>query len=196
MPRTVPRPHHRRLRLLADLEGLGGGPPGFRRLALDGDPFDRHRFAPGHATASGIVLTRRLDAVLLVEHRRLGRWLQPGGHVDPDDVDAEAAARREIAEETGVVDLELLAAGPVDADVHHVPARDDEPAHLHFDLRYAYFADRVDPRPKADETHAVRWASLDELARFGVDAGLRRAIDAALAAAKGPDPEQGDPRAV
>src|SRR5690242_17595784 len=66
-------------------------------------PFSRDQFAPGHITCTGLVLAPGGDAILVVHHRRLDRWLLPGGHVEPEDITIADAARREVVEETGVV---------------------------------------------------------------------------------------------
>src|SRR5262245_7885037 len=97
-----------------------------RMLALadaNGDPFRRDHFAPGHFTASAFILAPAGDALLLVHHAKLDRWLQPGGHVEADDVDLLAAARREALEEVGLADLPCEVEGPFDLDVHTIPAR-------------------------------------------------------------------------
>ena len=103
-------------------------------------PTSRDTFAPGHYTASAFVLSPDGRDLLLIEHAKLARWLQPGGHVDPDDADLVAAARREGAEETGLHDLELLQPAPFDLDVHVIPARKADPEHRHFDVRYLFRA--------------------------------------------------------
>jgi 8-oxo-dGTP pyrophosphatase MutT (NUDIX family) len=135
-------------------------------------PFDRTLFAPGHFTASGFVVSPDRGAVLLVHHRRLGRWLQPGGHVDPNDVSVEDAARREIEEETGIGNLVGLG-GLVDIDVHAIPSRQDEPAHRHFDLRFAYTTDEAVVTP-AEEVHDARWVAFDRIASTGGDESVLR----------------------
>ena len=61
-------------------------------------PADRDRFEPGHFTASGFVISPNRKALLLIHHRRLDRWLQPGGHIDSEDASPIAAAIREVAE--------------------------------------------------------------------------------------------------
>ena len=69
-----------------------------------GDPFSRSRFDPGHFTVSALVLPPDGSSLLMIFHTKLGRWLQPGGHVEPSDADLQAAARREVVEETGLPD--------------------------------------------------------------------------------------------
>lgn len=90
-----------------------------------------------HFTASALVLDESGGRTCLVEHVKLGRLLQPGGHIEPDDASVEAAAWREAREETG---LELAwhprATRPFDLDAHAIPERPGEPAHVHLDVRY------------------------------------------------------------
>ena len=102
----------------------------------------RDHFKPGHLTASGFVLSPDRSSVLLVEHAKLARWLQPGGHLEPEDASFEEAARREIYEETGLEDLDYDPAmsGLFDLDVHMIPIHNGEPEHLHYDLRYVFVA--------------------------------------------------------
>src|SRR5687768_10285144 len=69
-------------------------------LAEPGDVFSRRHYLPGHFTASAFVTTRARDALLLVLHKKLGIWVQPGGHVEPEDGSLQAAAAREALEET------------------------------------------------------------------------------------------------
>lgn len=135
----------------------------------DGDTArSRSHFSPGHLTASAFVTNG--DGVLLIHHDRLGRWLQPGGHVEPADRDLEAAAAREVEEETTLTELEPL--GLLDVDVHEIPAARGEPTHLHLDVRWAFGASG---NPTAgDGVSAARWAGLDELESLGADASVMR----------------------
>lgn len=128
-------------------------------LTLDGDVFDRNHFDPGHVTASSFVAHPHRPAVALVFHRKLQAWLQPGGHVEPDDTSHESAARREVAEETGLTDLEAL--GIIDLDIHPFPSRDHQPAHLHFDLRWAFRA-VSEELIVGDGVSGVRWVPFAE----------------------------------
>jgi 8-oxo-dGTP pyrophosphatase MutT (NUDIX family) len=104
------------------------------------NPFSRNTPA-GHITVSAVLVDNRLEHLLLLWHKKLERWLQPGGHCEPgvDDTLVDAALR-ELEEETGVqpAQVEQLLSGPFDVDVHEIPARGTEAAHLHYDLRYLF----------------------------------------------------------
>jgi 8-oxo-dGTP pyrophosphatase MutT (NUDIX family) len=142
------------------------------------DPFDR-RIPEGHLTGSALVISERADRVLLVHHRKLQRWLQPGGHADPGETSGEAVALREAREETGIDGLALHpgAPRPLDVDVHAIPAFGDEPAHAHLDLRYLVVASEAGPIARsAAESSDARWFGWDELAALDLDRGLLRAL--------------------
>lgn len=119
-------------------------------------PFSRDQFTPGHITATGLVIAPDGERLLLVHHKRLNRWLVPGGHVEERDKDLWMAAAREVVEETGVA----LNAGPgplVGIDVHGIPPNTREPFHQHHDLLF-HFRAAADDYRVSHESRAVAWA--------------------------------------
>lgn len=138
-----------------------------------------------HFTATVFIIDSQ-QRVLLLWHKRLARWMPPGGHVDPNELPEETAVR-ECKEETGL-DVEILSASGADADdafrdepsegrmlkqpfamlLEHIPAYEvkNEPAHQHMDFLFR-------ARP-LDETQALviaaaeadhlRWCTREEVA--------------------------------
>ncbi|HTU61641.1 MAG TPA: NUDIX domain-containing protein [Polyangiales bacterium] len=131
-------------------------------------PFSRAQYAPGHVTASAFVTTPDRRALLLILHSKLQLWLQPGGHVEADDSDVLASARREVLEEVGLSELELASPGLFDVDVHDIPARKDQPAHEHFDVRFLFTTRRSEATAGSDAM-AARWVPVSELLRATSD---------------------------
>jgi 8-oxo-dGTP pyrophosphatase MutT (NUDIX family) len=107
------------------------------RLAEElADPLSRDEQS-AHFTASAFVVDETGGLTCLVQHVKLNRLLQPGGHVEPSDISLEAAALREAHEETALqVELHPAAPRPFDLDIHEIPERPGEPAHFHLDVRY------------------------------------------------------------
>src|SRR6478752_6000251 len=100
-------------------------------LASDRDVFERAH-PPGHFTGSAWLVSADGRRVLLTHHRKLGLWLQLGGHAD-GDADLARVALREAEEESGLADL-VLESGVFDIDRHRIPARGADPEHWHYDV--------------------------------------------------------------
>jgi len=115
------------------------------------DPYDEHADLT-HVTASALVVGHR--GTVLHLHKRLGRWMQPGGHIDPGETPPEAA-RRESIEELGLV-VEHPADGPrlLHLDVHEAAL-----GHVHLDLRYLVIGPDDDPKPPPGESQEAYWFS-------------------------------------
>ena len=148
-------------------------------LALvEGEPacFSRATYAPGHFTGSLFVLSPSDGRVLLHHHRRLDRWLQLGGH-DEGEHDPAATALREGREESALGDLVLLSPAILDLDVHPIPAAKGEPAHAHFDVRYAAITrEPTSARADATESLGLAWLPLAEAAVRMGEPGAHRAL--------------------
>ncbi len=116
---------------------------------------------PGQITASAIPYKPETLEVLFIWHEKLQRWLQPGGHVEPEDPSLYAAARRELLEETEIPlsGIRLpLSTTPIDLDIHSIPAKGAYPEHWHYDFRFLF---ELDPALGIPVKH--RWIGADEL---------------------------------
>ena len=133
-------------------------------------------FTPGHITASAFVLSPDRHNVLMIFHHKLQRWLQPGGHLEASDGSLLEAAQREIAEETGIEETELLVDGLFDLDIHEIPARKTKPAHLHFDMRLLLRATTSDvvTTPEAPQ---ISWIDLEHAREQFDEASLLRPVE-------------------
>lgn len=149
-------------------------------------PLDRNADSV-HVTGSAVVVGPR--GVLLHRHRRLGIWIQPGGHLDPGE-SPWAAAQRETLEETGLEVLSVEPIGPSGPPLAHLDVHDGGLGHTHLDLRYLFSVagDDDTPAPPAGESPDVEWYSwadavaiadpglvgiLTELQDTGADLGAR-----------------------
>jgi 8-oxo-dGTP pyrophosphatase MutT (NUDIX family) len=139
------------------------------------DPFSRSQFNPGHITCTGLVLAPDGGKLLIVHHRRLDRWLLPGGHVEPEDAEIWDSARREVIEETGAQLLPDTAPPLVSMDVHGIPSNGREPYHLHHDLLFTFRAAAHEIRV-SHESKDIAWCTPVEFDRYALPDNIRRAF--------------------
>jgi ADP-ribose pyrophosphatase YjhB (NUDIX family) len=113
--------------------------------------------------------------VLLIFHRKLKKWLPPGGHLDPYEIPSEGACR-EAKEETGL-DIEIIPQENVWIDrwnarsfarpylclLEEIPAFGDQPAHQHIDFIYLGRPVGGEEILNHQETEGMRWFTLEEI---------------------------------
>lgn len=121
---------------------------------------------PGHLTGSAIVFDATGRHVLLTLHPRVGKWVQLGGHCEPEDTGIDAAALREATEESGLSDLRL-SPEPVHLHTHPITCSLGLPTR-HLDVRYAAVApataDGTPPAPvRSSESVDLAWWPVDAL---------------------------------
>ena len=137
------------------------------------DCFDRSNLE-GHITGSAWLVSPDGRQVLLTHHKKLGRWLQLGGHSDGEP-DTLLVSQREVEEESGLK-VQPLDESIFDIDIHEIPARADEPTHLHFDVRFLFRA-RDLKFVVSSESHDLRWVDLLNIEQFSNEWSVVRMRD-------------------
>ena len=118
--------------------------------------------APGHLTASGLIIDPILQRVLLTLHPKVGRWLQTGGHCEIADVSVAESALREAHEESGIIGLSLLSQAPIRLDAHRIDCRKDGGT-IHFDMQFVVIAPGDAIEIISEESDDLRWFGIDQL---------------------------------
>ena len=133
--------------------------------------FERDLWA-GHVTGSAWVVNAARDSVLLTHHRKLGRWLQLGGHSDGNP-DSLAVALSEAHEESGL-EVKPLATVVFDLDIHEIPARKQDPAHFHFDVRFALQVTGSEEFRVSPESLDLAWVPIAQLSDYTDEESMLR----------------------
>ena len=131
--------------------------------------------APGHLTGSAWIVDAPRRRTLLAHHRKLDKWLQPGGHADGDP-DLLAVALREAREETGLTRLRAVSPEVFDVDRHWIPPRGDAAGHWHLDLRFLIEADPDEELIVSDESHDLMWVELARVAALNPEESMLRMV--------------------
>jgi len=136
--------------------------------------FDRE-LLPGHITGSAWIVDRSYERTLLTHHKKLNKWLQPGGHADGVANVAEVAMR-EAREESGLSDLVMVNDEIFDIDIHLIPARKKEPAHHHYDCRFLIYCRGDESYTVSSESHDLAWVPLVDIGRYTNEESILRMV--------------------
>jgi len=128
----------------------------------------------GHITASAFVVDRAASKLLLIHHKKLDKWLQPGGHCDGDE-DTLAVAIKEVFEETGV-QISAQDQPIIDLDIHTIPERKGVPEHEHFDVRYLFDSDSGQALIRNHETLALQWIPWEDIRNYTEEESVLRIL--------------------
>lgn len=128
----------------------------------------------GHVTGSAWVVDESRTMALLVHHRKLNKWFQPGGHCDGNS-DVQQVAQREAEEETGL-SVKALSEAIFDVDVHPIPERPNEPAHLHYDVRFLFEAASDAMLVLSGESKDLRWVPLRNIRSLNDSSSVMRMV--------------------
>ena len=123
----------------------------------------------GHITVSALVFSPDKKNVLLIYHKQLQKFLQPGGHIEKFDASLFDACYRELREETGLQDIKSLDLTgrqiPIDIDIHSIPAnkKKNEPEHFHYDFCFVFVAQSTEIQIQKEEVTDYKWTPLGEV---------------------------------
>ena len=130
----------------------------------------------GHFTGSAWVVNPFKDHVLMTHHKKLGMWLQLGGHSNGEN-DLFKVALREAREESGIQEIIGLSKNIFDLDIHTIPQQIDQPSHKHYDIRFLFEADPLETDIIiSEESHDVDWIPLDKVLTFNSEKSINRMV--------------------
>ncbi len=136
--------------------------PRFISLLTDFPDAYQRSLITGHMTASSFIVDQDFSHTLLTHHKKLNKWLQPGGHADGDE-NILNVAKKEGFEETGLNSLKLFKPEFFDIDIHTIPEHKGIPEHFHYDIRFLFVADIHEKFVVSDESHELEWIRLNQL---------------------------------
>lgn len=130
----------------------------------------------GHITASAFVINMEETHVLLVHHKKLQKWLQPGGHADGEK-DVLSVAMKEVYEETGLEKIEPVMENIFDIDIHLIPKRKQEKEHYHYDVRFLLKSVGSDKYYLSDESNALSWIRIESIHNYTTEPSILRMVE-------------------
>lgn len=139
--------------------------PRFKSLLSNFPNCYERSLSTGHITGSAWIVDKAGSSALLVHHKKLNRWLQPGGHADGEQ-DIVSVATKEAMEETGLKSLELFSKGIFDIDIHLIPTHKEVKSHFHHDIRFIFIADSNEKYIVSDESNELSWIPLSKIDEF------------------------------
>lgn len=138
------------------------------------------RHEPGaHITASAWITTPDRKYAMLLHHKKLNIWIQPGGHFEPQDISLSEASLRELHEETGLLEAKLNGNHIFDVDIHQIPARKNEAAHRHLDIRFWFVCEKTPPE-LSGESHDLGWMNKTEILQVTQDFSILRMVEKSM----------------
>ena len=130
----------------------------------------------GHFTGSGWIVSRDRNYILMTHHKKIGKWLQLGGHAD-GEINLLEVALREAREESGIRSYSVLSEKIFDLDIHKIPNCNSEPFHFHYDVRFLLEADlKQEKITVSDESHDVVWFPIEDLEQLSPEISIQRMI--------------------
>ncbi|RZP30751.1 NUDIX domain-containing protein [bacterium] len=145
-------------------------------LVMDKNPFSRSN-PHGHFTGSAWIVNPDKSKTLMTHHKKIGKWLQLGGHADGEE-DLMNVSLREAKEESGLSNFAIVSEEIFDMDIHEVPSIGSEPKHLHYDIRFILEANPdTESVSISDESYDVAWIELDRVHQLNAEESIMRMVN-------------------
>ena len=138
------------------------------------DCFERS-LSVGHITGSAWLVNRAGTHTLLTHHKKLNKWLQPGGHVDGSPNVLESALR-EAEEESGITGIQPVSEEVFDIDIHAIPQHGSEAKHYHYDIRFALHTTASEEYQVSDESHDLAWVEIQNVQQLTQEESMLRMV--------------------
>jgi len=130
----------------------------------------------GHFTGSGWVVNNSRNQILMTHHKKIGKWLQLGGHADGES-NLILVAKREVYEESGLTKLNSINEEIFDLDIHTIPALSSEPSHIHYDVRFLFEASSESEKiTVSNESLDVAWVPIENVVNLNPEKSIDRMI--------------------
>ena len=138
----------------------------------------RAHHMPAHLTVSAWLCNSKMTHVALCHHKKIGKWIPMGGHVERQDLSLSRACLREVREESSLLDSELRLHStlPFDLDIHAIPATSKLPAHSHYDVRFLITTPSLLALTLGEEAYDLRWVSISEISAFTTEESTLRQV--------------------
>ena len=134
-------------------------------------------YLPGHFTGSAWIISPDKNKILMTHHKKLNMWLQLGGHADGQK-DLKLVAIKEAREESGFNNFSILSEEIFDLDIHKIESMNEEPEHLHYDVRFLLEADPNEQNIIiSEESYDVKWIHLDDVLNHNSEESISRMVE-------------------
>ena len=130
----------------------------------------------GHLTGSAWIVSADKRAAVMIHHKKLDRWLQPGGHADGDS-DLAAVALKEAQEETQLKSLDLISDKIFDVDIHWIPDNPKDKGHFHYDVRFLIESDHTESPVVMKETKNAKWVKMEDISQLTDSRSVLRLVE-------------------
>ena len=130
---------------------------------------------PQYATGSAWLINPSNGKILLTHHRKLNRWLQPGGKISAqDNLSIQQTALREAQEESGMKEIKLSSPELFHLDIHYIPAQKNQEAQYYYDFCFLHQTTQDQPLSKNGESLDLKWFSIAELMQMDLENSIER----------------------